>query len=89
MTARKITISVAAELADEAVRAVKRGDAESVSGFFADAAARRFEADRWAAEDLRCRGPVPGAALEHARSTLRTGELVERRDPVTGAPGAR
>jgi hypothetical protein len=85
MTVRKITISVDAELVEQAARAVERGDAESVSGFFAEAAARRLRADRWVATDLERRGPLPEAALEHARRTLLTGELVERRDPDSGA----
>ena len=84
MTVRKITISVDAALAEEAARAVERGDAESVSGFFAEAAARRLRADQWIATDIERNGPVPEDALEHARRTLLTGELVERRDPDTG-----
>jgi hypothetical protein len=84
MTARKITISVDPALAAEAARAVERGEADSVSGFFAEAATRRVLADRWAAADLRRNGPVPAEVLEEARRTLRTGELIERRDPVSG-----
>jgi Arc/MetJ-type ribon-helix-helix transcriptional regulator len=84
MTAKKITISVPEEVLDLVSAAVERGDAESISGYFTDAAARRTAADVWAAEDVRRHGPVPNETLELARRTLLTGELIEQREPATG-----
>lgn len=84
MTARKITISVPQEVLDRVAAAVERGDAESVSGYFTDAAARRTAADMWVAEDLRRRGPIADEVMETARRTLLSDELIERRDPQTG-----
>ena len=84
MTAKKITISVPQEVLDRVAAAVERGDAESVSGYFTDAAARRTEADMWVAEDLRRRGPIADEVMETARRTLLSDELIERRDPRTG-----
>lgn len=85
MTVRKITISVPEEVLELVSAAVERGDAESVSGYFADAAERRAAADLWAGADLRRRGPISSEVLEEARRTLLSGELVERRDPATGS----
>jgi hypothetical protein len=84
MTAKKITISVPEEVLERVVAAVDRGDAESISGYFADSAVRRAAADVWVTEDLHRRGPIAEDVLEHARRTLVTGELIERRDPATG-----
>jgi hypothetical protein len=84
MTAKKITISVPEEVLDRVSAAVERGDAESISGYFTDAASRRAAADVWVAEDIRRHGPVDAEVLELARRTLLTGELIERRDPATG-----
>jgi Arc/MetJ-type ribon-helix-helix transcriptional regulator len=84
MTAKKITISVPEEVLDRVMAAVERGDAESISGYFTDAASRRTAAEAWVAEDVRRHGPVEAEVLELARRTLLTGELVEQRDPKTG-----
>jgi hypothetical protein len=84
MTAKKITISVPEDVLQHVTEAIERGDAESISGYFAEAAAARAAADVWVAEDIRRRGPIPESVLAEARRTLLTGELVERRDHSTG-----
>jgi Arc/MetJ-type ribon-helix-helix transcriptional regulator len=84
MTAKKITISVPEEVLDRVAAAVERGDAESISRYFTDAAAKRTAADGWVAEDLRRRGPIADEVMNEARRTLLTGGLIERRDPETG-----
>jgi antitoxin ParD1/3/4 len=72
MRTERFTVSLPAELVDEARNAVRRGAARSISAYVADAVSARQIRDRSLATlaDLYG-GPPPPAELAEARRTLR------------------
>jgi Arc/MetJ-type ribon-helix-helix transcriptional regulator len=73
MRTERITVSLPAELVDEARRAVHRGTARTLSAYIAEAVAarQRRESSLAALADLYG-GPPPADQLAQARRTLAT-----------------
>lgn len=73
MRTERITVSLPANLVEEARRAVRRGTARSISAYVTEAVAARQERDRSLATlaDLYG-GPPPPDQLAQARRTLAT-----------------